>query len=194
MTAQAVIFTPQARQAQAVFREALECLARPGRIGTIGEAPFPVAKARHAYALLLALADQEVSIAVHGCDEPTARFASLGTGSRLSDLDRAGYVLFLEDPGEELTRLRRGGLKNPEDGASAVIVVESLAEGAPYRLNGPGILGARTIRISGLSEESIAARDAACVAYPLGIDIFLVDAEGRLAGIPRTTSITLEVD
>ncbi|MBK7726783.1 MAG: phosphonate C-P lyase system protein PhnH [Dehalococcoidia bacterium] len=32
----------------------------------------------------------------------------------------------------------------------------------------------------------------ACGSYPLGIDLFLVDAEGRLVGLPRTTRITPE--
>ena len=84
MSTQAVVFTPAARRAQAVFRAALQALARPGQIATFPEGPdFPVGAARHAYALLLALADQEVTLAVTGADEPTTRFASLGTGSRL---------------------------------------------------------------------------------------------------------------
>ena len=105
MSAQAVIFTPQARQAQSDFREVLECLARPGRIGFVGPTTFPVAAARHAYGLLLALADQEVSIAVPGADQALARFASLGTGSRLVEMGQAGYVLFIEDPGAAFTLL-----------------------------------------------------------------------------------------
>ncbi|MCC6266836.1 MAG: phosphonate C-P lyase system protein PhnH [Dehalococcoidia bacterium] len=192
MSAQAVIFTPQARQAQSDFREALECLARPGRIGFVGPTTFPVAAARHAYGLLLALADQEVSIAVPGADQALARFASLGTGSRLVEMAQADYVFFIEDPGAVFTLLRRGEPELPESGATAIVSVGSLAQGEPYLLAGPGIAGVASLRVSGLSTASFLARDAACGSYPLGIDLFLVDAEGRLMGLPRTTRITPE--
>ena len=191
MSAQAVIFTPQARQAQADFREALECLARPGRVGRVGDAAFPVSTGRHAYSLLLALADQEVSIAVTGADETAGRFASLGTGSRLTEPDKADYVLCLGDPAQLLRELRRGTLEIPEEGATAIIAVQSLVSGRSWTLRGPGIAECSTLRVCGLSGESIESRNAACTEYPLGIDLFLVDHEGRLVGLPRTTSITM---
>lgn len=189
---QAILFTPSARDAQANFREALDCLSRPGSIGKLTSAAFPAPRARHAYALLLALADQEVSIAVSGGDETLARFASLGTGSRQADWQKALYVLCLQDPDEQLLTLRRGTDELPEDGATAILCVQSLAEGQDLRLSGPGIDGNVSLSVSGLSATSVVARNQACESYPLGIDLFLVDPEGRLAGIPRTTRITME--
>lgn len=192
MSAQAVIFTPQARQSQADFREALECLARPGRIGTVGDAAFPVPAARRAYSLLLALADQEVSIAVSGADETVARFASLGTGARLAEPGSASYVLSIGDPGELLLDLGRGTPEAPEAGATVIVAVNSLAEGQAWELRGPGVAGSAHLRVSGLAISTLAARAVACSEYPLGIDLFLVDSGGRLAGLPRTTTITTE--
>lgn len=193
MTAQAVIFTPAARQSQSDFREALECLSRPGRIGTVGESAFPITKARHAYSLLRALADQEVSIGVFGTDEAVQRFASLGTGSRLAPIEEANYALFLSDPEDMLGKLRTGDLEVPERGATAIVLVAAIGEGDPYVLRGPGVRDVLTVRITGLGEAALRARDAACEEYPLGIDLFLVDAAGRLLGLPRTTRIEPEV-
>ena len=190
---QAIIFTPVARDAQANFREALDCLSRPGTLGKLAPAAFPLPGARAAYALLLALADQEVSIAVLGGDEPLARFASLGTGARLAEPATAWYVLCLADPGQQLAELRRGTDEFPEDGATAIVCVERLGEGAlSLSLTGPGIRQDTQLRLSGLSHDAIRARNTACGQYPLGIDLFLVDADGRVAGIPRTTRITVE--
>jgi alpha-D-ribose 1-methylphosphonate 5-triphosphate synthase subunit PhnH len=190
VSAQAVIFTPQARRAQADFREALECLARPGRVGRLSDAQFPATAARCAYSLLLALADQEVSLAVIGGDKSVARFASLGTGSRLVDAGRAHYVLCLHDPGRELAGLRRGSLEAPEDGATAILCVDAVGEGDRLTLSGPGVDGRTHLAVRGLSAEALHARSEACAEYPLGIDLFLVDSEGRTAGIPRTTCVT----
>jgi alpha-D-ribose 1-methylphosphonate 5-triphosphate synthase subunit PhnH len=194
MTAQPITFHPQARQTQATFREALECLARPGRIGVIGGAPFPVRAQSPAYGLLLTLADHEVTIAVPGAPDPVARHVSLGTGSRLVDLTDAAYVLCGADPGAALAEVRRGTLEVPEAGATVIISVESLVTGSAWRLRGPGIAGERTLFVTGLSATTLAARDEACSEYPKGIDLFLVDSGGRIAGIPRTTQVSMEAD
>jgi len=192
MTTQAIIFTPQARQAQADFREAMECLARPGRIGSLGGSNFPIAGARHAYALLLALADQEVTIATAGVDEASARVAGLGTGSRVVQPRDAAYLLSVGDPGELLLEMARGTLEAPEAGATIIISVDSLNEGERWTLSGPGVAGSKTVRVAGLSAGTLRARNEASSEYPLGLDLFLVDRAGAVLGLPRTTNVALE--
>ena len=197
MTTQTIIFTPAARQAQADFRAALEALARPGTATQVSGTPaFPVSGAEHAYSLLLALADQEVTIGVLGGGETVARFASLGTGSRIAPWERAGYVLCLDDPGAALRELQRGDIETPELGATAIIFVEALgiAGGLMLTLSGPGIAGFARVSVSGLSRATIAARNEACAVYPQGIDLFLIDSAGACIGMPRTTTVTLEAD
>ncbi|MBK7127657.1 MAG: phosphonate C-P lyase system protein PhnH [Dehalococcoidia bacterium] len=191
MSAQAVIFTPQARQAQSDFREALECLARPGRIGLS-------AQQRSRWRPPGMPTDCCLPWRTRRCPSLCPRrpgvgpFRILGTGSRLVEMAQADYVFFIEDPGAVFTLLRRGEPELPESGATAIVSVGSLAQGEPYLLAGPGIAGVASLRVSGLSTASFLARDAACGSYPLGIDLFLVDAEGRLMGLPRTTRITPE--
>ena len=55
-------------------------------------------------------------------------------------------------------------------------------------MRGPGIDGSRDLPVAGLGDEALAAR-ADALAYPLGFDILLIDAAGRVAGLPRTTTI-----
>lgn len=82
---------------------------------------------------------------------------------------------------------RRGSEELPEDGATLVCV-----GGAPARtsvcLRGPGIDGERTVRLP-LTAEALAAREAACARYPLGIDLVFFGTDGRIAGLPRTTKV-----
>jgi alpha-D-ribose 1-methylphosphonate 5-triphosphate synthase subunit PhnH len=46
-----------------------------------------------------------------------------------------------------------------------------------------------TLTIVGLDARYIEERSQANKFYPLGIDVFLVDADGRVAGIPRTSAV-----
>jgi phosphonate C-P lyase system protein PhnH len=88
--------------------------------------------------------------------------------------------------------LSRGTLPHPEDGALLLLAVTGLTDapdaGAPVFWIGRGAAGGRTRRLSvkGLAEGFIAARAAVNSAYPMGVDILLVDeGSGMLAGLPR---------
>ena len=56
-------------------------------------------------------------------------------------------------------------------------------------LAGPGIQKSQGISVLGLDKGEIELIRATRRNYPLGIDIYLVDAEGRCAGLPRTTRL-----
>lgn len=196
MSTQNIVFTPAAKESQAIFRAALQALARPGRVYKLPQVrDFPRAEARYAYAVLAALADHEVSICVTGATEAEATFASLGTGARLAAVAEADYVLALEDDATVPASLKRGELEVPEGGATLIARVEQLGAGPLcLLLAGPGVLNAGELSVTGLSTETIGARNVACASYPLGIDVFLVDPDGRMAGIPRTTILCAEVE
>jgi alpha-D-ribose 1-methylphosphonate 5-triphosphate synthase subunit PhnH len=196
MSTQSILFTSAARESQAVFRAVLQALARPGRIYQLPAVrEFPRADARYGYAILAALADGEVSICLTGASEAECAFASLGTGARLSRVGEADYALALEDDPTVPISLTRGELETPEDGATLVALVRRIgADGLALSCAGPGVRSSTRLRVAGLSSETMAARNVACSAYPLGIDLILVDVDGRVAGIPRTTTVTVEVE
>ena len=195
MTAQPIRFTPAARESQAVFRAVLQALARPGLPQALPPvAPFVVDSAKYAFAVLAALADHEVMIAVTGGEE-AAHQARLATGSTIAPLDQAEYVLALKDDPAIVPVLGRGTIEAPEAGATLIVSVASVSDerGIALRLSGPGVPGSVVANVRGLSTETVAARSVACSGFPTGIDLLLVDESGRCIGIPRTTTVEVEV-
>ena len=68
------------------------------------------------------------------------------------------------------------------------------ASAGPLRLglSGPGVPGRRELLVYGLPAAAIAARNQACAEYPLGVDLVLATTDGRVAALPRTTTVTIE--
>ncbi len=194
MTNERVVAGPAGEESQRLFRLAMDALARPGKGVVFGPVrPSPFGPASHGFALLRVLADREVSIALYGSDPEGVRLAGDETGSRVVGLNEADYVFATSDPGATASELKRGLPETPEDGATLVVSVDSVAGGdLVLGLRGPGIDGERVVRVAGISTALIDARNGACAAYPLGIDLFLVDREGACVGLPRTTVVRIE--
>jgi len=94
----------------------------------------------------------------------------------------------------DFSRLNRGTLEFPEDSATAVLCVQELFDsgelpGFELRLTGPGVKDLGQLFVTGLDARYLAERSEANRYYPMGIDVFLLDASGRLAGIPRTSVV-----
>jgi alpha-D-ribose 1-methylphosphonate 5-triphosphate synthase subunit PhnH len=118
-----------------------------------------------------------------------------------------------------LRKLNPGSLLEPELSATAIYCVEYLEEeeyreesgpGEPQyaflqdvksepgrssndavslELRGPGIHECRSIKVVGLSRDEIDLIKVTRQKFPLGIDIYLIDGEGRCIGLPRTTKL-----
>jgi alpha-D-ribose 1-methylphosphonate 5-triphosphate synthase subunit PhnH len=128
-----------------------------------------------------------------------AEVVRAATGAPAASLPGAHLVSVLRPlaPGE-LARLRTGTATAPEDGALAVLAVGGLAADAPdspdapgvtrLRLTGPGVPGARGLRVSGLPADFTASRAALVNGFPAGADLLFVTADGAVAGLPRTTT------
>jgi alpha-D-ribose 1-methylphosphonate 5-triphosphate synthase subunit PhnH len=90
--------------------------------------------------------------------------------------------------------LRTGSFDYPDDAATLIVQVPSLdqAEGdLTLSLEGPGVPGRRLLKLGGIDAGFFAAREQANRHYPIGIDLILIDQEGRIAGLPRTTQISI---
>lgn len=190
------------RASQHVFRLTLDALANPGSVHSLIVHPRVVLSDTVAFpylgSLLVTLLDHEVS--VHFAD--ALHFADLSgmlvkrTRVALADAATAMFAVAHRDsidPGlPEL--LQRGSLAFPDDGATLIIAVTSLDQavsgGMALRLSGPGIATEQLLIVSGLSMDVLDSRTRATSNYPKGIDLLLIDDEGRLAGLPRTTQIT----
>jgi alpha-D-ribose 1-methylphosphonate 5-triphosphate synthase subunit PhnH len=122
-------------------------------------------------------------------------FISMQTGASVATPPAAQFACALDDDiALLLPELNQGTLLEPEASASVLLCVERLAETAFPRarelaLTGPGIASRRNLFVSGLRDEALRWIGAARQDYPLGLDYFLLDAEGGCVGVPRTTRI-----
>ncbi|MGB3329230.1 MAG: phosphonate C-P lyase system protein PhnH [Thermomicrobiales bacterium] len=191
------------RSAQQTFRRVLDALAQPGQVqqlaahpalaGTFGDRPH----LRWPASLLLMLVDHEVSLAVTLATGGEELESAVRRRTRVatSPVERADTIVCDVDTltPDLVTAIRRGSLEYPDDGAILLLLVDDLLAGGQrsVTLSGPGIDGTRRIALPGFTPETLAAREEAVAAYPMGIDILILDRQGRLIGLPRTTVVTL---
>lgn len=176
---------------QRAFRSMLSAMAMPGTVEQVTLAPVDGPWGA-AVAIAQSLLDHEVTFHVAAQAGPEETILRR-TGSRTASLDRAGYVF--ADASHALTAVqssREGLLEEPEHSATVVLLVDAVGGGElSLALAGPGVDGSRTLSVSGLDAAVVHARNARCAPFPSGIDVLLVDPQGRLAALPRSTSVTL---
>jgi alpha-D-ribose 1-methylphosphonate 5-triphosphate synthase subunit PhnH len=191
------------------FRLILDSMARPGKINRLelpelGQYP-PVNP--YATGVLLTLLDSEVSfaIAVHGqwlaAKHPTVEWFKLRSGAQAVEAAKAHFALFCDGNSQgKLLELNRGTLLEPENSATVIYCVEKLtAFDAPpnslsLKLNGAGIEGTKLLAVQGLAQSELELFRQTRQAYPLGIDVYLIDQTGGCVGLPRTTKISLNTE
>ncbi|WP_262698444.1 MULTISPECIES: phosphonate C-P lyase system protein PhnH [Streptomyces] len=183
-------------QAQGVFRAVLDALARPGTVtrfpsdvpGVVPSALLPV----------LALAD--LGTGVHILEEDGSRrwsdVVSVATDAPAVPLEKARLAAAVRPvAAEEIPRLARGTADAPEDGAVLCLPVTALEGGASaWRLSGPGVPGERDIAPRSVPEGFVAARAEAVGGFPAGVDLLLAAPDGRVMGLPRSTTVTIVAD
>jgi alpha-D-ribose 1-methylphosphonate 5-triphosphate synthase subunit PhnH len=169
---------------QEIFRLLLTTLSQPGYVGQLpvvglGAAVVP-----------LALADVETTVAVRG-DDLLRQHVVRATGSAPAAWGDAELVACCDQAdATAISGLCRGSALSPELGAKAGISCRTLHPGRPgdvtLSLSGPGVSGSLTLGVDGLARDAIDALSDANRHYPAGIDVWLIDQAGRIAGLPRT--------
>lgn len=179
-----------------VFRRCLEVLAEPGEIADLA----PVFADRHGEdgcaltaAPLMVLADPMSSVAAMPQDPDAVadiEIVAALTHAPIADHTDARFVLARRMPEPQaISALYRGTREEPHTAALLVLAVERIGEGDQrLRLSGPGVDGRRDLVVEGPTSALWSAR-AEAIDFPLGIDVLLVDADGRIAGLPRTTRV-----
>lgn len=179
---------------QAVFRVLLESLARPGRVlalPALGGGPGVGAGRGVGPGIVpLALAVIGSKVAVAGAPSWQVRICR-ATGASAADLAEASLVAIYgaADP-QAVARLRRGSAVTPEEGAKMGLACGSLTEGGPgettLELSGPGVPGRTRLGVDGVGRDVFDALRAANAMFPAGVDVWLVDERGQVAGLPRS--------
>jgi alpha-D-ribose 1-methylphosphonate 5-triphosphate synthase subunit PhnH len=176
----AAIWTPNAQQQN--YRALLEVISRPGKVKAIHKGANDQAYT----AILAALLDAEVSLA-----DPDGLFDE-GVWPMLqannAKPEEADYILCggVKPPGFQP---KLGTLPSPEKSATLIVVVDALGEGdLTLHLSGPGVAGENRCTIGGLDSEWLTRRADWVSAFPLGVDLLLVD-EVAVTALPRTTKV-----
>lgn len=188
-----------------VFRTLLDTLARPGTVR--GDAGLVDGTTPPALVPALVLADVGLRVAVVGAAAPTwSEVLRVVTGAVPASVPTAGIVVALRplEPAE-VEVLERGDALHPELGTRLVLACRSLREvvpgdrpdgeaaegGTTLRLVGPGVPDERTLAVAGISPEFFRSLARVNDQAPAGVDVHLVADDGHLAGLPRSTSVTI---
>ncbi len=179
--------------AQSVFRTVMDCMARPGTIGTIAAAarpPQPLGAAVGAIALTLCDHDTPVWLTPQLAKSKLPGWLSFHAGAAVTVEKQDARFAFVEKgavvPGFGL--FAQGTQEYPDRSSTLVIEIESFDGGRPLVLTGPGIRDEAVIAPQGLPETFVALAGANRAMFPRGVDLILV-AGDRILCLPRTTVI-----
>ncbi|HCL64951.1 MAG TPA: phosphonate C-P lyase system protein PhnH [Rhizobium sp.] len=187
-------FSEPVHHAQSVFRMMMDCLARPGTVGTILpqiEPPLPMGAAAGAIALALCDHDTPVWLTPALSKTPVAEWIGFHTGAPLTREKAEARFAFAE-AGAVLSSFglfATGTQEYPDRSATIVLEVPSLDKGPALTLAGPGIRDASTIAPQGLPEMFLRQWADNRTLFPRGIDVVLT-AGRQMLGLPRTCRIT----
>lgn len=197
-------------RAQRAFRSVLDAFARPGTVHQMETPPDAPARPASLDASLELLArlfvDQAVTFCVADSEaDAAAAYLASETHARRAPLRDADFVVVparadAQTACEAVAEACRGTLISPEKGATVLMgcarlsdVPESgeVAEPAVHAvaLRGPGV--ERENRFAVDRADWVRARDERGDEFPCGIEIVLVDPDGRIVAIPRSSRATL---
>jgi alpha-D-ribose 1-methylphosphonate 5-triphosphate synthase subunit PhnH len=178
---------------QATFRVLLDALSRPGTVHALPTGLVDV-DVPAAVLVPLALADLEVALAVLEPAGPDwAGALRAATGARAVESERADLVLALRAPRpDEVRGLRRGTTDRPDLACRLVLACDHVGQGGTVlELTGPGVDGSASLAVDGVPVETLEALVAVNRRFPVGVDTFLVDTAGQVAGLPRSTTVRI---
>lgn len=186
-----------AGHSQLIFRRILDGMARPGKVVELPDVKHDVPfDNKYAYLLLFTLLDSYVTFKVldikRRADEAeVSKYISLRSGSRESGLEDADFVLvFGGSSGGLITSMKKGTPKYPDESATVIYDVESIGRGSTVlSLSGPGILSSQNLILEGIEKGEIEDLISANSDFPLGIDVVFLDKSGKVACLPRSTTI-----
>ena len=191
---------------QRTFRLLLDALAHPGLVLIVNDPP---AVAAGAAVVALAFARNGSTVAIVG-DEQLATEVAEATLAPLVPLSEARLVALLRPDARLVAECRRGGGLPSDLGAKVGIACTRLASYPPrpgawqaavpqadapgvvlLGLSGPGVDGVRRVVVEGVGREVFEAGSDANREQSRGLDTWLVDNEGRVLGIARSTAIEI---
>lgn len=186
-------FDQNAIRSAAAFRVLLDCMARPGRIGSLGDIGPTGPLFDATFCLIRTLVDIRAPLYLTEplCEPQIVQAIRFETGATiLSSPTDAAFVACLPGEAESLLpHLAFGAPDYPDRSTTLVIQCPALSGANGMRLSGPGIEREAVLEAQGLPASFLRTLDAANrQRYPMGTDVFLT-APGKVAAIARSTRI-----
>jgi alpha-D-ribose 1-methylphosphonate 5-triphosphate synthase subunit PhnH len=200
------------RDTQKVFRVLLDALSRPGKLYELPPVGFVFGSAQTRSsvfdqfqalgAILATLLDHEVTFCLLGQDDIVHDLSiqlSKLTSSHSAPRDKASYVVTLQAPASSLlSQLNPGNLLYPDTSATLICMVPGLAAsslsehtGTLLALDGPGVAEKQTVWVADTNATFFNALSVVNTQYPLGFDVIWITPAGRVAGLPRSSQLTI---
>ncbi|MBN2221970.1 MAG: phosphonate C-P lyase system protein PhnH [Vallitaleaceae bacterium] len=156
------------------------------------ELHFGLSDALVLFAYMLLDAEVNFSVVGEGSNEITHQLMNL-TYSKRADYYEADFILITKDAQETevedaLSKVKVGSLVDPHLSATVIYEIDSLDEGIPYEIKGPGIKDCHTIHLQ-TSVEWNRIRKEKNKEFPLGIDLYFIDKKNQLLALPRTIQV-----
>lgn len=188
-------FPDPVRQSQAVFRQVMDAVARPGTPADLSPCPTPPAGlAAAAGAVALTLFDFETPVWL----DP-ALGAEAGDWLRfhcgcplVTDPAQAAFAIVVDAPhAPPLAAFHQGDAKYPDRSTTVLLQVAALDGGEPVTLRGPGIRNEAKLAPTGLPGDFWDQVQTNHMQFQFGVDLLLV-AGSELIGLPRSTRVEIE--
>lgn len=187
-------FADPTMASQATFRAVMAAMARPGTIQSVAvpiATPPRLSPACASVFLTLCDADTPVWIdAANAADGRIERWLAFQTGAPLTDVpETAAFALIAAGlPPTPLAGFGIGTDTYPDRSTTVIVAVDTLRDGPPLTLRGPGIRDRETVAPAPLPDTFLADWTANGRLFPRGVDVILA-ADDAVAALPRTTRI-----
>lgn len=177
---------------QRAFRQILEAMTFPGKIIQLEKGAVEMSPLISQTVLVCqTLLDSEVTFTILN-DSETSHSIHAYTGSHAVSVREADFIVIPQEATSMIDQLnwaKTGDLRDPQKSATLVYEVESLTNGSPLELRGPGIKD-KTVVHANLTTDFLEIRARLNAEYPLGVDAIFIDGEGYILALPRTTKVS----
>lgn len=180
--------------AQSAFRALMDAFANPGVVQRLPSSDAPASISPGLAAVALTMLDHDTQVWLDPAlmvDESLASWLRFQTGAPLTS-EPTVVQFALASSADLLPPLQNfalGTQEYPDRSTTVVLAVQSLTQGAPLTLRGPGIKAEQTIAPVGLPADFLSQWQDNREFFPRGIDLLLV-AGDEVVGLPRTVRIS----
>jgi alpha-D-ribose 1-methylphosphonate 5-triphosphate synthase subunit PhnH len=187
-------FADKVLSAQSTFRSVMDAMARPGSVHRVAAtAGAPRAMMRGAAAIALTLFDHDTPVWLDPLLSETAevtKWLKFHTGAPVTANSSICSFAIIGDPRAlpALDRFAFGSNEYPDRSTTLILQVDSLTQGSPLELRGPGIDGAAVLLAAIQPADLFERLEINRTLFPRGIDVVLVADDGIVA-IPRTARL-----